>query len=111
MNYSLVFDRDGELAGVVVIGRVASGLTPGEDRTVRARRDILSKPSKKGVNDGGAFEIAGNSQPPGGPVIITDKDLESFKVMRNVPPPGGPVEVSAEELQNFKVIRNLPTSR
>ncbi|NIM99572.1 MAG: hypothetical protein GTO24_16315 [candidate division Zixibacteria bacterium] len=108
MNYSLVFDRDGELAGVVLVGRVASDVAPGEGRTVRARRDILSKPPKKRVNDVGVSAVARNSQPPGGPVIITDKDLESFKVTRNVPPPGGLFEVSAEELEKFKIVRNVP---
>jgi hypothetical protein len=113
-NYSLVFDRTGEVAGVVVLGRMASDAPTGEGGTTGARRDILSKPSKRRVNDVGAFEkteileVTRKSQPTGDPVAFTDKDLERFKAVSDILPPGGPVEVSAEELENFTVIRNAP---
>jgi hypothetical protein len=136
-NYSLVFDRVGELAGVVVIGRVVSDVAAGEGKTFRVRRSISSKPPRNHVNDVGAFEetetlevtkkiqpsggpvevtkeelanfkVIKNSPPPGGPVKVTEEELENFKIVRNCPPPGGPVEVTAKELQNFKITKNCP---
>jgi hypothetical protein len=106
MNYSLVFYRDRGLDGVVIIGGAPSGVATGEDRTVGDRRSISSTPPKKHMNNAGAFEVVRNSQPPSGPVMITDKDLESLKVIRNVPPPGSFVEVTEGELESFGVIRN-----
>ena len=108
MNYSLVFSRDGELDGVMIISRVPSSMAPAEDRTVGAGRSISSIPSKKQVNTIGAFETVRYSHPPAGTVSKTDRDLESFTVIRNVPQPGGSVEVTVEERENFTVIRNCP---
>lgn len=107
-NYSLVFDRDGEPTGVVIIGRVASDMTTSEVRTDRARRSIASRPPKKRVIDVGGLEVTRDSRPSGGPEVFTDEDPESVKVVTDAPGPGGSVKVTAEEVTNFTVTRNCP---
>lgn len=109
MNYSLVFNRDGELNGVVILGKGLPGVATSEGRDVRAENSVSSAPPKDRGSAVGSFETVRDGQPPGGPVLIADKDLESFQVVRSVPQPGGPVEVTAEELEKFTVIRNCPS--
>jgi hypothetical protein len=110
MNYSLVFNRDGELDGVVIISRVPSSVAQAGDMTAGAGKSISSTPPKEQVSTIGVFEEVNDSYPLGGTVSKTDKDLESFTVMRNIPPPGGSVEVTVEEREDFTVIRNCPPS-
>jgi hypothetical protein len=46
MNYSLVFGRDGELHGVVILGRGLSGVVTSEGRDVRAESSVSSTPQR-----------------------------------------------------------------
>ena len=108
MNCSFVFGRDGKLQGVVIIGRAASGVPTRGLGTVGDRRRALSGPSEKHMSTFETSEIARACHPPGGPSVITQKDLKSFRVTRNTSPSGGSVEVTAREREKFKVMRNCP---
>jgi len=108
MNYSLVFGRNGELHGVVIIGRGMSKRAKGQNRTVGAVRSTSSTIRKDDGSAIGAFEIVRDSQPLGAHVVMTERDLERFKVIKNVSPPGGSLEVKAKDFTDFTVVRDCP---
>jgi hypothetical protein len=113
MNYSLVFGRDGELHGVVIIGRGMSKRAKGQNRTVGAFEIVRdSQPLGAHVvtteRDLERFKVIKNVSPPGGSLEVRAKDFTDFTVVRNCPPPGGPIEVSAEQLEKFKIVENCP---
>ena len=111
MNCSFVFGRDGKLQGVVIIGRAASGIPSGRFGTVTNRRSSSSRPSEKHASTIEASDVVRACQPPGGPAVITQKELKSFRIMQNISPPGGSLEVTAREREKFKVMRNCPPQR
>jgi hypothetical protein len=129
MNYSLVFDRNERLVGVIVVARGAVDRPASEVRTDRSMRTTTSSAvsertsvnrpvTKSGNNNpqGGYikgikedredFTVIRNCPPPGGPVEVTPGDRERFGAVKNCPPPGGPFKVRGEELKNFEVIRD-----
>lgn len=133
MNYSLFFDRNERVVGVVVVakGTVDRPLSEVEGRVSDSKRTISSSvenergsvnrpvtKTRKGTPQGGNikvikedhedFTVIRNLTPPGGAVQVTAEEREAFTVIRNSPPPGGPVEVTEKELENFRVMRNLP---
>jgi hypothetical protein len=129
MNYSLVFDRNGRLVGVIVVARgtenrPASETRAGEEQRIPSSPAANEKAShnrpvtKSGNNNpqGGYikgikedredFTVIRNCPPPGGPVEVTPGDRERFGVTKNCPPPGSPFKIRGEELENFEVIRD-----
>lgn len=105
-NYSLVFNRNGKLDGVVIIGSAGSSVATGGAGTDRARRGNSSTAPKNHATTIEAFDLLRDIEPPGGDAVITERDLEIFTVMREIPPPGGSVEITPEEFEKFTVIRN-----
>lgn len=107
MSYCLVFDQDGTLAEVTLIGK---GKT-----SKMAQRTVISPepvaPSNAGsISEGsiGESEVDQSVSPPGGSVELTAQETEDFKVIKNAPPPGGPLEMSEEEREQFRIIKNSP---
>lgn len=107
-NYSLVFDRNGKLNGVVIIGRAESGVSTGGAGVTAARRGNSLRAPKNNATTIGAFDSVKDIEPPDGDVVITERDLESFRVIREVPPPGGRLQVTVKERKAFRVVRNCP---
>jgi hypothetical protein len=108
VNHVLLFDGNGGVLGVIVIGRATAGPALSEGR-VGIRERAISPPSTNRQADiEGSFTVIRNLAPPGGVIEVSAEEIQNFEVIRNVPSPGGPVKVSAEELENFKVIRNCP---
>jgi type II secretory pathway component GspD/PulD (secretin) len=107
MSYGLVFDQDGTLAEVKLIGkRKTSRMAQG---TGISPEPVA--PSNEGsVVEGaiGGSEVDQSVSTPGGSVEMTDEEAEQFKVIKNAPPPGGPVEMSEEEREQFRIIKNSP---
>ena len=80
INYSLVFDGDGWVVGVIVLGRAAPG-----DNTVKRSDSIADRKPVSDVSEGSSLE-------------------ESFEVVRNAPPPENP----HPEPIDMKIVRNSP---
>ncbi len=108
MNYSLVFDLERDLVGIIIIDKGKPDYSMSKGRAVPTRRPISSLTRKDQANINGSFKVIGNISPLGHPVKPTAEELESLKVIKNSPPPGGPVKVSPEELESLKVIKNCP---
>lgn len=107
MNHSLIFDRNGKVEGVILIGMAGSDVpTRGVTASPVRGGSIPSMTPNKHINNTGALNVVENTL--GGAVEITSDELENFKVIKNAPPPGGEIEITTKELQNFKVIRNCP---
>jgi len=107
MNYSLVFDLERKLVGVIIIdkGKFGHALPKGRDGPTRKPISALIKKEHGNIR---SSEVIRNISPLGHPVKPTEEELESLKVIKNCPPPGGPVKVSPEELESLKVIKNCP---
>jgi hypothetical protein len=108
LNYCLVFGQNGELDGVVILGKATPDVSRGEGKVVGTRRGMSSTPQEGPVTTVGVSDSVRDSQPPGGPAQITKKEFEIFQVMDNVSPPGDSLEVTPQELEKFKVMRNCP---
>jgi len=108
MNYSLVFDSDRRLVGLIIIGKGSPGIAKVNRGAVPSRKTISSPGKREQANVKGPFKVIRNIPPPGGRVKTTREEIENFKVIKNSPPPGGPVKATAKEIENFKVIKNLP---
>lgn len=80
INYSLVFDGDGRVASVIVLGRAAPG-----DNTVKRNDSIADRKPVSDASEGSSVE-------------------ESFEVVRNAPPPENP----HPEPIDMKIVRNSP---
>jgi len=106
MNYSLVFDLERNLVGVIIIGKEKPGYAMAKGRAVPTRKPFSSQSRKEQVNTNWPFKVIGNISPLGSPVKPTAEELESLKVIKNCPPPGGPIKVSPEEFESLRVIKN-----
>ena len=109
VNHVLLFDGNGGVLGVVVIGRAKAGPAVSEGRVGIRERTISPPSTNRQADIAGSFTVIRNLPPPGGYVAATPEERENFRVIRNLAPPGGAIEVSAEEIQNFEVIRNVPS--
>jgi len=107
MNYSLIFDQDSKLEGIMLIGRQKPGQSQSMKGTVKAKKSASLKTPKKYVSHKG-FKAVKSEVPPGGPIKHSKRVPESFKVTKSSPPPGGPVNKDVKNLENFKVIKNSP---
>lgn len=107
MNYSLIFDQDSKLEGIILIGRQKPGRSQTKRGSVKAKKGVSSMISKKRVSHKG-FKAVKSDIPPGGPVKDSKRVPESFKVTKSSPPPGDPVNKDIKNLENFKVIKNSP---
>ncbi|MCP4109532.1 MAG: hypothetical protein GY749_29095 [Desulfobacteraceae bacterium] len=90
MNYSLMFDQDGKLNGVVIVGKREAGLSGVKNSSVLTWKIKVSGNTVSFDNHVNASEI------------------ESLRVIKNCSPPGGPAKISKEALKNLKVIKNYP---
>ncbi len=97
MNYSLVFDLEKNLVGVIIIDKGKLGHAMPKDSVVPMGRHISSLTKKEKANVNGPFKVMRDTSSPGGPVKVTDQELESLKVVKNCPPPGGPVKATVEQ--------------
>lgn len=108
INFSLMFDGNERLVGVIVLGKGTPGHGVSEGRDGAKKRTISPPGTKEQVLVNDPFPVIRSSPPSGGYVEVTSEDREDFTVIRNSPLPGGPVKVTEEELENFTVIRESP---
>jgi len=97
MNYSLVFNLERKLVGVIIVDKGKLGHAMPKDSVVPMGRHISSLTKKEQANVNGPFKVMRDTSSPGGPVKVTDQELESLKVVKNCPPPGGPVKATVEQ--------------
>jgi hypothetical protein len=100
LNYSLMFDKNQSLVGVIILGR----LDPSH-RNVRSRKEppkgTNSQEPSSDVSPGSdMFKVVPNSPPPGNP---NPKPID-MTIIRNLPPPENP---NVKPLDTT-VIKNLP---
>ena len=137
LNYSLVFDSQKRLKGVFILGKSTHGLTKGANRsspmaaqTVASNLKERSENPADGLGDwkaeaspGDNIEVSENAPTPGGPVVVTQEELdafrveatqeelEAFKVVESSSSPGDPATFSAEELESVKPFDKTPSSQ
>jgi hypothetical protein len=100
LNYSLMFDKNQRLVGVIVLGR----LDPSR-MNVGSRREPAkgTNPQEASIDispDSGMFKVVPNSPPPGNP---NPKPID-MTIIKNLPPPENP---NVKPLDTT-VIKNLP---
>jgi hypothetical protein len=122
VNYSLVFDGNERLVGVIVISKgtadhaVSEGtkgtiLSPRTNERADVNRSVTkikNRAPKATAKDQGDFTEVKNYPRPGGPEKGRLEEPENLEIIRDVGPPGGRVEVTIEERENFKAVRNCP---
>ena len=124
MNYSLIYDRNERLVGVIIIGRgiadnAASegraGASKGNERADVNRSFTVMKNNlhhggnlKIGTEERENFRVISDSPPSAGVDEFIEQESENFGGIKNSLPPGGPVKVTEKERKNFRVIRNSP---
>ena len=124
-NYVMIFDRDGNLAEVHILGDSDHGdkqvLNRNRTKQINANKPILSITPEDRMEESG-FEVVKNCSPPGkgddeGKTLgfkarekvappLSELPKEAFGLKRNVNPPGK--DTTENEPLNFKVIKNLP---
>ena len=105
LNYSLVFNSEGRVVGVVLFGeRQLSGAPP--PKRISAIRVQKSAPSQEDLDE--ALRVVENVTPPGGPTTISDEEREDLTVVPMPLSPGGPVDVTGEDHEDLKVIESSP---
>jgi len=108
MNYSLVFDQNERLVGVIVVARGAVDRPFSEVRTDSSMRTITSPAVNERASVNRPVTRTGKNNPQGGYIKVIKEDREDFTVIRNCPPPGGPAEVPAGARESFAVVKNCP---
>jgi hypothetical protein len=105
LNYSLVFNREGTILGVIVTGKKT--LSPQSGR-IKLRSGRAMEPSPRRAERPASFAMEKNAAPPG--LLLSDSEEipEELKVIEKVPAPGGDVEMTREERENFKIIKGSP---
>ena len=106
MNYSLIFNRENQLLGVVIVAKTRHRLGVQEEKDVS--NNISGSSPGKNEQTKGPFNVTKNSPPPENQTKAGSKEIEGFKVIKNISPPGGPVKPSQEQLDNFKVTKDCP---
>jgi len=110
-NYSLVFDSNQQIIGVLILGKNRS-------EGSSDHRQVKRKVERKNPLDPARYHLRNfkpviKPYPPGGPV----KEDDTKKIIKpnttgfSETPPGGPVSVSARELERFKMRNNSVTIR
>jgi hypothetical protein len=129
INYLLLFGKNNEPCGVIVVDR-GTAMPPAPagrgGSTSATARDIAKPVAPEGagsVDEGPSpasgmtpptpeelksMEVVKNVPTPGGPVEVTEEEMENFEVVQSSEPPGGPVETTAEELESMKPDPNSP---
>ena len=130
-NYSLMYDGNERLIGVIVIGEGAADHDVSEGRAGISKRIIpapggneqtdVNRPLsvmrnnlhrgdnvKIDTEEREKFRVMSDSPSSGDPVESTEQEPEDFGAIKNSPPPGGPIEITQKERENFMVIRNSP---
>lgn len=119
MNYSLIFDGNDRLAGVIVIGK---GITDGADSKCRAgpqMRTISPSGRDEQADMDRSFAGIGNSPHAatgegrrGSEVIGNyprpEEEPGKFTVVRDSPPPGKPGGIAAGIREDFTVVKSCP---
>jgi hypothetical protein len=117
VNYSIVFDSDGQLKGVSIFSKGTSVPTKSKYNAPVIKKATSSPNQTKSeivtTEKGNKPVLTAAGEEKGSPTPMithepTSEEMENFKVIKNAPPPGGPVKTTAEELENFKVIKNAP---
>lgn len=122
INYILLFDKNKEPSGVILVDsgsfvsttkassekKEVEGASGGKKYLEPADTDTplpgptpvsdLTPPTKEELT---AMEVIKDAPTPGGPVEVSEQELENFKVMASDTPPGGVVEVTPEELESM----------
>jgi hypothetical protein len=104
MDYSLIFDRNNQLEGILIIGKKSPGSTELKGKAVRNKMPASSKTSRQYGND----NSSGNNLTSKGSVKGDQRGSGNFRVGNNSPLPGGDVNENAKKLENFIVIKNSP---
>ena len=129
MNYCLLFESDGALVGIILIGKGKDSSISVQYTADVTKKTIPLRVKKKNVNPGRAndidiikdgppigistggsgqnlknFKVLTNTQPQGVPAEMTPEQLENLKILRDRPPQGAPAEMTAEQIENMKAI-------
>lgn len=107
MNYSLFFDKNKRLLGVIINGKKKPGT--GAPTSYVIKHTVSPEGNRENEDLGEAFKVIQLDGPPGGPVEISKEELLNLQVIKNVPTPGGPVEMTEDELESLKVVEGCPT--
>jgi len=105
LNYSLVFNSEGRVAGVVLLGKRQLSGAPAPKRIPTMRIQKLAPPQE--ALDV-ALQVVEDVPPPGGPTTISDGEREDLRVVTMPGPPGGPVEMTEEERNGLEVMESSP---
>ena len=105
LNYSLVFNSEGTVVGVVLLGKRQLSGAPAP-KQVSAMRVQKPAPLQEDLDE--ALRVVENVPPPGGPTTISDEEREDLTVLTMPLPPGGPVEVTGGDHEDLKVIDSSP---
>jgi len=104
LNYSLVFDGQKRLKGVFILGKSTHGSTKGGNRpSPMPAQTVVSKMKEGYKHPADGLDDWKSEASPGDNIKVTENDLANLKVIENAPTPGGPVEVTQEELEAFRV--------
>ena len=105
INYILVFDKNKEPTGVIIVDSGGAQMsvgkaTPDKEKTEAASTDEKDiKPKNTGKKSHGPTP-ASDMTPP------TEEEMAGMEVIKDAPTPGGPVKVSEEEMENFKIVKS-----
>ena len=124
INHIMLFDGNREPSGVIIVGGgesrrslagKRSGTKVSRDATSRNRSVVqgntsdeieglspgidLTPPSKTELS---SLAMVRDVTIPGGPVEVTEQDLDNFKLEMSLTPPGGVVKTTPEELEGIK---------
>ena len=108
MSYSLIFNHNRQLEGVIIIAKKKHQPRALEEGIISKKKSGLTTNKKEQIGDKRPSKVTRNSFLSDNQIKATTGEIKAFKVIRNIPPPGGPVKPGQEEFDHFKVIRNLP---
>jgi len=119
MNYSLVFDGNDRLAGVIVIGESVADGADSKSRAGVQRRTISPSERDEQADMDRTFAGMGNSPPAAtgesrrnsgviGNYPQPEEEPGKFTVVRDSPPPVSPGEIATGIRDDFTVVTNCP---
>jgi hypothetical protein len=105
INYILVFDKNKEPSGVIIVDGGGAQMSAGKATPEKEKTEVAStdekdiKPKNTGKKSHGPTPISDMTPP-------TEEEMASMEVIKDAPTPGGPVKVSEEEMENLKIVKS-----
>ena len=106
LNYSLVFDRNGRVVGVIAVARGTVDRPVSEVRTGDSQRTPSSPAANERDTANRPVTDPGKKTLQGSYTNGMKESREDFTVKRNCPPPSSRVKASKAKSENFSVIRD-----